>query len=74
MSEIIGYVRHSKEEVYEIGCVDLKSFNDLIGKNKFLFGDEVCDVDASLFGMLAQVMFHDRGPLNDYLLSNLLFN
>ena len=56
--------------MYEIGKTDLKSFNDIIGTNKFLFGDEVCDVDAALFGMLAQIMYHDRGPLNEYLMSN----
>ena len=56
--------------MYEIGKTDLKSFNDIIGTNKFLFGDEVCDVDAALFGMLAQIMYHDLGPLNEYLMSN----
>ena len=69
----IGYGRHSKEEVYDIGRADLKAFNDIIGTNKFIFGYEVSDVDAALFGILAQVMFNDRGPLNDYLISNFFF-
>jgi hypothetical protein len=57
--------------MYEIGKADLKAINDIIGDNKFIFGDKVSDVDASLFGMLTQIMFHDVGPLNDYLMSKL---
>ena len=55
--------------MYEIGKADLKAINDIIGDNKFIFGDKVSDVDASLFGMLTQIMFHDVGPLNEYLKS-----
>lgn len=65
-----GYGRHTKEEVYEIGKKDLKAINDLIGnENKFLFGNDVCDADAALFGTLSQFMHHCYGPLNDYLIN-----
>lgn len=57
--------------MYEIGRKDLKALNDIIGEKKFLFGDDACDVDAATFGVLAQIVYHDRGPLNDYLISNI---
>ena len=61
-----GYGRHTKEEVYSIGKADLKAIDDLIGDNKFLFGDEPCETDACVFGSLAQVLYHDRGPFNEF--------
>ena len=67
----LGYGRHSKEEVYEIGKKDLNAINDLIGNNKFLFSDKVCDADASLFGMLCQYLFHCGGPLNEHIKSKI---
>ena len=51
----------------QIGRDDLKAINDYIGNKKFLFGDQVCDVDASLFGMICQFVYHDKGPMNAYL-------
>lgn len=52
---------------------DLKSINDIIDTNKFLLGDKPCDVDASVFGMMCQFMYHVFGPLNDYIKSNCCF-
>jgi hypothetical protein len=68
-----GYGRHTKEEVYGIGMGDLTSLNDIIGTNKFLFGDNACDVDAAVFGQLAQIVFHDQGPLNNYIFGNIYY-
>lgn len=62
-----GFGRRTKEEVYDIGRADLKSINDLIGNKKFLFGNQVCNTDASLFGILCQFIYHDNGPLNAYI-------
>ena len=61
-----GYGRHTKEEVYSIGKADLKAIDDLIEANKFLFGDEPCETDASVFAIMAQVLYHDRGPFNEF--------
>jgi hypothetical protein len=44
----------------------LKAIDYIIGDNKFLFGDDPCDTDAAVFGMLSQIIFHDRGPLNEF--------
>lgn len=64
-----GYGRHSKEEVYDIGIKDLNAFEAFIGGKKFLMGERVCNEDASIFGVLAQLINHDRGPLNQHLMS-----
>ena len=61
-----GYGRHSQQEVYEIGKADLKAIDTIIGENKFIFGDEACETDAAVFGIIAQIIFHDRGPLNKF--------
>jgi hypothetical protein len=44
----------------------LKAINDIIGTNKFILGNEACVEDSAVFGMLAQVLFHDFGPLNTF--------
>lgn len=68
-----GYARHDKDEVYQIGRDDMKAINDFIGEKKFLMGEKVCNEDASLFGGLCQIMYHDKGPLNEFLMSKIVF-
>ena len=68
-----GYGRHSKEEVYDIGIKDMDALETFMGGKKFLMGDRVCNEDASLFGMVAQLVNHDRGPFNQHFISESLF-
>jgi hypothetical protein len=56
-------------QVYEIGLIDLKAFEDFLGDKKYLMGDKICNEDASMFGGLAQVINHDRGPFNTFVMS-----
>ncbi len=53
-------------KVYEIGRRDSKAIEQFLSGKKFLMGDKVCNEDASLFGILCQCVYHDRGPLNEY--------
>ena len=53
-----------------IGRADLDAINSFISNKKFLLGDKVCDADAALFGMLAQIWCHDRKTLYNHLTSN----
>lgn len=46
----------------------MKAVEDFIGNKKFLMGDRICNEDASLFGMLCQVIYHDKGPFNKYVM------
>ncbi len=36
---------------------------------KFLMGDRVCNEDASIFGLMAQVINHDRGIFNKFVMN-----
>ena len=54
--------------VHEIGIADLKAFEDFLGNKKYLMGDRICNEDASIFGGIAQVVNHDRGPFNKYIM------
>ncbi len=65
-----GYGRFKKEEFYDIGKKDLNALNAIVGSKKFLFGDDKpCEFDASVFGMCAQLIYQDRGPLNHFIMS-----
>ena len=55
--------------VLTIGRTDLESINSFIGDKVFLLGEQICDTDASLFGVLSELRVHNRGPLNQYLIS-----
>jgi hypothetical protein len=57
--------------VYQIGMDDMQAINTFIGNKKFLMGDKPCNEDASMFGILCQSKFNDRGRLNEYLKSYL---
>ena len=64
-----GYSRHTKEELYQLGVQDLKSLETFISNKKYFFGDTPTVEDASLFGFTTQIVYHDSGPLNEYILS-----
>ena len=40
----------------------------IIGKKKFLFGDEACEFDCTVFGMVAQLIWQMPGsPMKAYI-------
>lgn len=52
-----GLGRHSYEEFIGFMVADLKTISQFIGKSKYLLGDEICDEDFAIFGMLAQCLW-----------------
>lgn len=64
-----GYLAHSKDELYEIGIKDLKSLETFLANKKYFFGESPTVEDAIIFGFTAQLVFHDTGPLNDFILT-----
>ncbi|KAJ3296623.1 hypothetical protein HK104_001393 [Borealophlyctis nickersoniae] len=52
-----GIGRHSREEIYEIGCRDMKAISDFLGTNPFILGTTPSEADASVFAMLAEIMW-----------------
>ncbi|KAI8820367.1 uncharacterized protein EV422DRAFT_67980 [Fimicolochytrium jonesii] len=52
-----GLGRHSAQEIYAIGCRDLKAIADFLGTKRFMLGDQPTSVDASVFAILASIMW-----------------
>ena len=51
-----GIGRHSKEEIYRIAEQDLRALSDYLGEKPYFMGAEVTSLDASAFGLLANVL------------------
>ncbi|XP_002739473.1 failed axon connections homolog [Saccoglossus kowalevskii] len=52
-----GIGRHSKDEIYRIAQDDLKAISQYLGEKTYFFGDSPTTVDATLFGILAQIVW-----------------
>ncbi|XP_039267209.2 failed axon connections homolog [Styela clava] len=52
-----GMGRHSVKEIHEISANDLKALSDYLGDKQFFMGENPTEIDASLFGLLAQFRF-----------------
>ena len=57
--------------MYEIGKANLKSLNDLISTNGFIFGSKASTIDAIVFAFISQIINHDNGPMNTFINSML---
>jgi glutathione S-transferase len=51
-----GMGRHSAAEVDALGIRDIEALATLIGDKRYLFGDEPCGADATVFAFLASIM------------------
>ena len=49
----------------------MDALENFIDNKKYLMGEKICNEDASVFGLLAQAINHDSGPINKYLMSKL---
>lgn len=56
-----GMGRHTNEEVHEIAETDLKALSEYLGEKQFFMGENPSEIDASLFGLLAQLSYTDSG-------------
>ncbi|KAJ3149574.1 hypothetical protein HDU89_003627 [Geranomyces variabilis] len=52
-----GLGKHTRDEIYEIGARDLKAVADFLGDKLFMMGDEPTTVDASVFAVLAEILW-----------------
>ncbi|XP_070539584.1 failed axon connections homolog [Ptychodera flava] len=52
-----GIGRHSKEEIYHIAEKDIRALSVFLGDKCFLFGDEPCEEDCAVFGLLSQFVW-----------------
>jgi len=50
-----GIGRHNRDEVYEAGLRDVASFDELLGEDNFIFGEQPTSFDASAFGVVGNL-------------------
>ncbi|KAK3095853.1 hypothetical protein FSP39_020029 [Pinctada imbricata] len=51
-----GIGRHTPDEVWSIAVGDMTAISDFLGEKKFFMGDEPCEVDCAMFGMLTMII------------------
>ena len=52
-----GTGRHSRDEIYAIGCRDVTALSELLGVQPFFLGDEPTSVDATAYAFLANLLW-----------------
>lgn len=61
-----GMGRHSTAEIYQIGCTDIQAFSDFLGDKLFFMGDRPSSLDATAYGILANILWVPiESPLQD---------
>lgn len=65
-----GMGRHSEEEIYQLGRRDLDALSDYLAEKRWFMGEQPTTLDASAFGMLANILWVPiESPLRDRLRS-----
>ena len=60
--------RHTEEEIYLLGRQDLDSLSDYLGEKPWFMGERPTTLDASAFGMLANILWCPiESPLKEQL-------
>ncbi len=63
-----GMGRHTEEEVYLLGRQDLDSLSDYLGEKPWFMAERPTTLDASAFGMLANILWCPiESPLKEHL-------
>jgi glutathione S-transferase len=65
-----GLGRHTAEELLQLTLRDLGVVSTLLGNKKFLFGDSVSEIDATVFGFMGNVVWglgSGKTPFHDAL-------
>lgn len=59
--DVVGIGQHSPTEIYQMTEDDLRAVSLMLGNKKFFCGDEPCEDDCAIFGMLSQVLWGAPG-------------
>ena len=63
-----GMGRHSPDEIYQLRQGDLGELSNFLSEKRFFMGERICTLDASAFGMLANILWCPiESPLKDQL-------
>ena len=65
-----GLGRHSPEEIYRIAEKDINALSTFLGEKQFLMGDEPTEVDAAIFGLMAQFAYVPIGIKEEILIKD----
>lgn len=65
----LGVTAHTATEIYQITNDDLRAVSKLLGRKKFILGDEACEDDAAIFGVLAECLWGSPGSLMEKLMN-----
>jgi glutathione S-transferase len=52
-----GMGRHSREEIYAIGCRDITALADFLGARPYFMGEQPTSLDASVYAFLANLLW-----------------
>lgn len=52
-----GTGRHTRDEIYAIGCRDITALADLLGDQPYFLGDEPASIDATAYAFLANLLW-----------------
>ncbi|MBL4783676.1 MAG: glutathione S-transferase family protein [Porticoccaceae bacterium] len=62
-----GMARHTEEEIFHLGCIDLAALSDILANKPYFMGEKPTSIDASAFGMLVNTLFNPiESPVKDY--------
>jgi glutathione S-transferase len=65
-----GIGRYERDQVYARGVDNLRVVADLLGERRFFFGADPGNIDAALYGFVANIYFYEiETPLKNYVLS-----
>lgn len=51
-----GMGRHSRDEIYAIGCADIEALSRLLGEQAFFLGEKPTSIDATTYAFLANIV------------------
>jgi len=69
-----GIGRHSEKEIVQLVSKDIRTVSKILGNKKFILGDEPCEDDCAIFGMLAQFLWGLPGSPYEKLVNGELTN
>ncbi|OWF55039.1 Failed axon connections-like [Mizuhopecten yessoensis] len=69
-----GIGRHTPDEIWSIAVGDMRALSHFIDDKAFLFGDEPCEADCAVFGMLCMMIEHMPTSRHERLIKGELTN
>lgn len=70
-----GLGKHSRDEIYQMGLTDIKSFEAMLDNKRFLFGEKPTSFDAGVYAFLENFrLILTPNPIKSYLDNNETLN